>query len=446
MKTSKVQNLYDSREYKRSRVAYCLEAAFEYFVSLLVTDAFLAELLSHIGFSDGVIGILSSLVSLSCLFQLLAVFVVHRVSDTKKFCVLFHCICQLFFMLLYIVPFLPFAYEYKAVIAVVCIIVAYAGKYLVTMSIFKWSNIYVDPHKRASYAALKEMISLVSGMVVTFIIGYCMDVFKASDNIEGGFIFAAIGILIFSVCDFICLMLIKNDKRTPEQKAHHAPAPMREIAKSTLGNKYFRNVIIVNALWQMAMYVSVGFLGTYRIKELAFTVGAVQVINIAANLMRFFLSRPFGRYSDKHSYENGITLGFVIAAASFISSMVTTPEMKYMIVVHTVLYAVGLAGISQNLSNITYNYVDEKYFVQASAIKNSIGGVCGFGISILAGYLLEYIQANGNMLFGFRVYGQQVLSAISLIIVVIAILYMKLGLPRKTENSCEADADNVAEQ
>ena len=94
-----------------------------------------------------------------------------------------------------------------------------------------------------------------------------------------------------------------------------------------------------------------------------------------------------------------------------------------MIILYTLLYNISLAGVNQNLFNVTYSYVESDYFVQASAIKNSIGGICGFGASLLAGLLLGYIQDNGNMLFGIPVYGQQVLALISFILTIIAVIF-----------------------
>ena len=46
---------------RRNRLAYIAEAGLEYFISLLVTGAFLAALLKHIGFSDAASGIVTSL-------------------------------------------------------------------------------------------------------------------------------------------------------------------------------------------------------------------------------------------------------------------------------------------------------------------------------------------------------------------------------------------------
>ncbi len=47
---------------------YILEAALEYLISILVVGSFLATLTKELGMSDGLTGILSSVISLGCLF------------------------------------------------------------------------------------------------------------------------------------------------------------------------------------------------------------------------------------------------------------------------------------------------------------------------------------------------------------------------------------------
>ena len=158
----------------------------------------------------------------------------------------------------------------KACRAVCCkqLKIAYLGNYLVSAVIFKWGNSFVDPHKRASYSAGKEMLSLIAGMVMTLLLGVIMDSFETAGNLNGGFIFAAISILIFSVSDLICLLLIK--KQTRETAEKREIVPMREVIKNTMGNRNFRSVVVLTILWDVARYVTVGFLGVYRIGELAF--------------------------------------------------------------------------------------------------------------------------------------------------------------------------------
>ena len=414
--------LFSTKDYKRSRGAYCMECAFEYFVALLVQDAFLAKLLTDIGLPDWLIGIVSSFISLAFLFQLFSVFVVQKISNTKVFVIIFHFLSQIFFMSLYLIPFLTIDSRIKWALAIGGILVAYFGNYFVTSMIYRWGNSYVHPDKRGSYGATKEMISLLTGMVVTLVVGWAMTAFEENNNLHGGFIFAAVGIFIFAVCDFVCLMLIKNDIRPKEKKES---VPMREVLANTLGNKNYRNAIILAILYQVAIYTTVGFLGAFKTNELLLTVGAVQIINIVSQGARFALSKPFGRYSDKHSYIKGIELAIIVAAVAFAINIFTTPKTWMLIIPFTILYNVCQAGTTSNFLNITYSYVDKKYFVQASAIKNSICGVCGFLASVLAGLLASRIQGNGNSLFGISVCAPQVLSVISLAVLAAAFIFAK---------------------
>ena len=413
------QQLYDSPAYKRSRTAYKWECTFEYFVALLVGDAFLANLLTNLGFSESATGIISSLITLAFLFQLVSVFVVRKITNTKLVAILFHSLSQLFFMSLYLIPFMPFAETVKKPLVVVCILVAYFGNYMVSTLIFRWGNSYVDPKKRASYTAGKEIISLLTGMVVSFGVGYLMDRFKANDNVEGGFIFSAIAIFVFCLCDFVMLMLIKNDVKPKAEKG--TGVPFSEVLKNTVGNRNFLSVMVLAILWDVSRYIVVGFLGTY--KNSLYALSVVQIINVASQLARAIFSKPFGRYTAKRTFAKGIELGLIIATVAMLINVFTTPATAFCIIIYSILYNICLAGVSGNIINITYSYVDSRYFAEASAIKNSVGGLFGFGATLIGGKILGAIQENGNMFCGIPVHGQQVLSAISVLLFIVTFLF-----------------------
>ncbi len=419
----------DTPDRKCSRRAYCAECTFEYLITLLVTDAFLAKLLLELGFDDSSVGIISSFVSLAFLFQLLSVFVVQRIRNVKRISILFHSISQLFFMALYLLPFLPFAAEYRRALAVVYILLAYFGNYLVTSVIFRWGNSNVSPEKRASYTAVKECVSLVCGMAVSLLIGAVMERFEEQGNPRSGFRFAAAAIFVCCVCDFICLLLMKNQ----DADGHKAPAAdLRAVFRGTVGNRNFRHLLVVEVLWKAGTYLTLGFLGTYKLNCLMFTVVQVQLITVVGNLGRICCSRFFGRFSDRYSYAKGIKLAAAVALTAFVCGAFSAPDTRFLILLQSVLYHIAQAGSVGNLQNITYSYVDSAYFVQASAIKNSVGGLCGFGAALLGGKILSAVQKNGELLFGFRVYGQQVLSALSCLFLLAALLYTHFVIDRQT--------------
>ena len=426
-----MENIYDLKEYKRSRKAYIAQCSFEYFITLLVADAFLANLLSNMGISDSLTGIISSFISFAFLFQLLSLFLVKKITNTKKTVIVFNCLSQLLFMCIYLVPFMPISHSAKTVLVIAFILVAYMSNYMISGVYFKWANSFVEPTKRAEYSAGKEMVSLLCGIVFTVTVGHMIDRFNKNGNVEGGFLFIAAAMLILNICNFISLMMISKSSEAMRREEKESSPPIRDVIKNTLGNKNFVSVIIMTMLWYAARYMTVGFLGTFKTKDLAISVGTVQIINIAANLVRFAVSKPFGRFSDKTSYATGIRVAFMVAAAAYLANVFATPKTWWCIIIYSVLYNISLAGSNQNSFNITYSYVDSKYIIQAMAIKNSIGGIFGFLISLLGSKILSAVQSNGNSVFGIPMYGQQLLSALSFVILVVTVVFIHLVVEKQ---------------
>ena len=115
---------------------YIFEAALEYFISILVAGSYLATLTKELGFSDSLTGILSSVISLGCLFQLFSLLV--RRKKVKAFVLIFSIINQLLFMLLYIIPLTNFEKHTKIVIfSDIIYAVVESNKVLITNICFK---------------------------------------------------------------------------------------------------------------------------------------------------------------------------------------------------------------------------------------------------------------------------------------------------------------------
>ncbi len=426
-----MDNIFQTPEYKRSRKAYVSYCTFEYFITILIGDVFLAKLLTYAGMEDWLIGIISSIVSLACLFQLFSLLMVGKVQSFKKTIMIFAPLSQLLFMTMFVVPFLPVSSQAKSLIITILLVAAYFFHYLIASMIFKWANSFVNPKERGVFSAGKEMISLAAGIIFTLAVGYVVDTLELMNNLRGGFLFIAGAILVCSAVAFISLVLIKkraDHLAEEEKKEKHS---LRDVMNNTLGNKSFRSIVIMSSMWNIARYLTLGFMGIFKTKELLLSVTVVQVINMAANILRLIVSKPFGKYSDKTSYASGIRLALIITAIGFAANMFTNENWIWGVVIFTIFYNAGLAGSNQNEFNITYSYVKSDYIAQALAIKASIGGVCGFAASLIGSQILAYVQESGNMFLGIPMYGQQLLSAISLVIIIITILFLKFVIEKQ---------------
>lgn len=429
-------NIYESKSYKKSANAYKWECAFEYFVSLTVTDSLLATLLTKgVGMSDAMAGIVASFLSLAFLLQLLAVPVVRKISNTKRFAVLFHFSSQIFFMFLYIIPFLPCAARFRQALIMVSMLLAYFGNYFVTFTIFNWGNHFVDPKKKATFGAGKEMLSLFTGLVVQLLSGFAVDYFLGKNNIKAAFLFCAISIFVYSLLDLSMLLTMKNII-VPKENIKKGPS-FKDIIKNTLGKREFRFLLYVTTLYSASTHATGNFIGTYKTNELAMSLTLIQVVNVAGCLTRFAVSKPFGRFSDKTSYSTGFAYACVIAIASYVVMALTEPSTWWLVIVFTLLFHMSRAGMQQNLMLLSYSYLDERFFVEATALRYSISGVFGFLISLVCGKLLSIIQSNGNRIFGINMYGQQLFAIFSLILTAGAMLLdvLVVGRFKKPESN-----------
>ncbi len=407
---------YDLPSHKRSRGAYLASCAYEYLVSLCVTDAFLAKLLTSMGLDDSTIGIISSFVSLAFVVQLASIALNRARMNAKKTVILFHTASQMLFFAVYIIPFLPIGGKAARLMAMGAMLLAYFFNYLIANIYFRWANSFVDPRRRASFSSVKEIISLIAGILFTAVTGRIFDRMEASGDIKRGFLMLAALILLLNIIDLVTLLRISPEKRDISEKS----PSLRDVLSATLGNRDFKSVMLMQIVYDTGKYFTIGFIGVYKTNDLLLSVFMIQLINITGNLMRIAVSYAFGRFSDKTSFAKGMEVALLISAASFLVNIFTVPSRWYLIIVYTVLNSVSLAGVGQNSSNITYSYIDPRYVTEALSLKNSISGLCGFFASIAAAAILRAVQAGGNTVFGLHIYGQQLLSAISFLLVLSA--------------------------
>lgn len=417
-----MNDIFRSPEYKRSRVAYNIQCVTEYLVTLLIEDAFLAKLLKSIGLSDSVIGIVGSLTSLAFLIQLATIFLMQHVRNVKKTVILIDISSMLCFMCVFLLPFFPLAGGMKTVLVFVTIGGGFVLKYLQLNLYYKWGNSFVKPEGRGAFSARNEAISMAAGVVFILAIGAMVDYYEKQGELDKSFIVIACVIALLTAVDFLMLLLIKNQST---EDAIKQQKPIKKVLRNTLGNRSFRNLVIMLSLYDISLYLTMGFLGTFKTEDLLLSVGAVQIINVVASALRCVLSKPVGKWADRTSFVHVYRMGLWMSAFSFLLLAFTTKQAWWLVAVFTVLSNIAETGISANTNNMTYNYVKIDYFVQAQAIRSSIAGVLGFLASLAGSWILAVIQENGNVVFGFHLYGQQVLAFLSFLIVLAAIAFNK---------------------
>ncbi len=410
---------------KRGRTMYIIEAGLEYLVSLLVTGTFFAELTKALGFSDSLTGILSSVISLGCLFQMLSVF--YRKRSVKTFVILLSITNQLLFLLLYVTPlcdFLPAGAKTAAF--VLLILSAYLFYYIAHPKKISWLMSLVDPAQRGTFTANKEIISLAMGITFTFIMGRVVDVFKARGELRTAFAICAGVIFLLTVGHTLTLLFSAE------------PQSERSLIGSGTGTETktgcFRNLLKDRTVWKLAIlfsgwylasYLSTPFYGAYQIGALGFTQTDAVILTSIGSVIRMFVERPWGRYADRHSFAAMLRLCLIVAFLSFAAAAFARPENGIVcFALYYIFRDIAYGGISSALINVVFESVPEEKRADSFAFTQALAGTVGFFATLLISPAVDAIERNGNRVFGISLYPQQFTSILSALVIAATVLYL----------------------
>lgn len=416
----------NEKQLSRSRVLYVIEAGVEYFISILVASTFLATLTNYLHFDTATTGIISSFISLGCVFQLLAM-VVFR-GRVKKTVIVFSIVNQLLFTLLYVVPLFEGDDGVKQGVFIALILLAYLIYNVAHPAKISWLMSLVEDKRRGRFTAIKEVVSLISGTLFTFGMGFVIDYYEAKNDLKSAFIVMAIGMVALTVFHTLT-MIFTVEKETPTEEK-------RSIKNvfSVLKDKNVIKVTVVFSLWYLASYVTTPFYGAYQRADdgLAFPMWFISILSAVYAIVRSVFSYVWGSYADKYSFANMIRICFAIAGVGFLANVFCTPENGWIVyTIYYVLTAIAMAGINSALINLCFDYVDTSRRRDALAVSQAISGVVGFLATTAVSPLVFYIEKSGNMLFGISVHAPQVTSLIAVVLTGACIIYVSIFMAKK---------------
>lgn len=390
----------------RGRIFYIIEAALEYFISLCVTSTFLTALLNEMQVSTAHQGIISSIASLACCIQLVAVFGVKKSYPCKRWVSILNLVNQLLFCLLYLIPLTSFRQELKIVLFVGMLFSAYFCQHYLTPSRTQWHMENVDDNKRGIFTANKEIVSLVGGMIFSQCAGIMLDHFKAKGDTRTCFVIFAVTIALLSLLHLISMIGIHEIKPTREIPKK----TFGEILRTVFGNKQLRLVLLFDALFAISL-VPGHFSTVYLTRTMGFSYTYITLIGIFHSAFRAIVSRFLGRYADKRSWTAMLKLCLLVSAGGYVVFAFCAPGSFGWLLypIYSLAYAFSMGGTNSARINLCLDYVsheDRRYIL---GVKNAFSGIVDFCVTLLVSLAVEAIESNGNMIFGFHIYPQQLL-------------------------------------
>ena len=413
-----------SRDLRRNQRLYIVQAAVEYHIALLLAGSFLAALTTRLGMSDALTGVLSSVISLGCVFQLLSLLLQLRRS--RPFVMVLSVLNQLLFAALYFLPFLP-AGGLRTALFVVLILLAYFLYYIAHPEKVSWLMHWVDDGSRGIFTANMQIFSLLTGMAFSLIMGAVSDHFRAKGQEDIAFLLCGLTILVLTAVHTALLRGV-TDRKLPQRQS----AGLLQRFARVLKNRAVRRVTMLYMLWNAANYAAIPFYGTYQIKELGFSLTLVSLLSILGCFARALVSQAWGRYGDRKSFPVMVRLGFLIAAAGFAVCVLATPRWALVpFAIFNILYGISQGAVEIGRNNLVFDAVPEEERSDALALSQSLCGLSGFVSTALCSLVVSAVQGGGNTLLGLPVYAQQVMSALAALLALAAAAYAHIALVKR---------------
>ncbi len=416
---TKIKQLDTKPQYKKDRVLYIIQSAVEYFITIMVGGAYIAKVGIEIGMSDSMIAIISSMLQFSYAFQLVAMFFAGF-KHPKRWITPMLLTIQVCFCFVYVIPIVPLPDGIRPFILAALVVVGYAFYNITVVAKSSWMIGFVADDKRGNFAAVCQIISLISGMIVSYTLGKIIDIYEAQGNLRGSFIVMGIILAAFAV---IQVALFLFTKEIPNEAS--AGMSLGAQLKSILQNRGLLKIFPIYIIYYAAQMSALPFYSTYQVKELGFSMTFVAVLSALTAISRSVASVFLGKYGDRRGFVKTLNIAFIFAAAAYFINIFTVPKNGMVFyTVYTVLNAVTAAGIGVADSNIIFEYATPSTRVGALAIKGTLAGAVGFLTTLAATPLVNKIQANGNKIFGMNIYAQQFMSAIAFVGVILLLIYI----------------------
>jgi hypothetical protein len=432
------------QDLKSSRIYYTTADSAAQTIAQLAGGTFLATLMSHSGISDANIGIITSLLSFAALTQLFLINFFKRIKK-YKFLVTVTALQRILFAALYFVPLLMINDISKAVLIVLMYFIGQVFVQIGTPASQDWIASLVPSRLRGKYFSIKDSVAVFVVSSLMLICGMILDYFKKV-NIFTGFIIIGVIIFILAVINVVALSLMKEPKlsyvnedgkemhgrlaRKAKEKiaADEGQSILSEI-KEAIHDRKYRKAFAIQCLYTFAFYICAPFNSSYMINDLALPYTFIMLVSFIFNLYRIYIMPRLGRMADKHGMGKLLRYTLFSLGLNFLTVAFMMPFNAYpMYILATFFGSTAWAFVGIGLFGIQLDfYRSEKRMIWLT-LTSSVSGLFGFLVSVIGGTVLDRLQKLDLILFGYKIYAQQVLNLIGFLIILCAVIFIRLRI------------------
>lgn len=323
-------------------------------MATLTGGAFLVALALGFGATSFQIGLLAAIPTLANLFQLVAIYLLHKYANRKAIAVT----CSVFARLpLLLIGFLPllFPAHIGLVLLISLVFTHYFFGSLSGTSWSSWLKDLVPQEVLGAYFSHRSRIIQIVSVSLSLIVAFALDYAKAYRPEDINTVYSIMFFLggAFGIYGIYLIAL------TPEPKIQPVKQNLLKSFHKPLRDPNFRKLLIFNSCWAFAVNLAAPFFTVYMLKTLQFPLSYVVIFSIINQVSSILFIRMWGRCSDKYSNKTVLRIcAPIYLCCIFAWTFTTFPDQHSLTIPLLVLIHIGsgmaLGGITLSLNNIGF--------------------------------------------------------------------------------------------
>ncbi len=383
---------------------------------------FLVKYVLELGAKPFHLGLMTSIVQLSQVFQALGVFVLQIFKSRKK-------------SVMWIIGFsrtapflfgmLPFLLPKPAALFVALFILA-----ITTATQASAANIWtgwiadmIPLRIRGRFFSMRNRYLMLAGMIVGYIFSTFYDLFDPNGGAiaerikawlgnpsffapENEFYALAIIFFVAVLVNILWLFVIKHQPDSPPVNNKH---PFFRTLKEPLRDSNFRRLALYSIWWMFAVGIASPFWAPFMMRTLRMSLLEIQVYGTISAITSFFTLRFWGHFIDRFGNKTAMRLVIIFGGINPLVWLFATPRNYWMLFVEAASSGFMWAGANIVAQNFVLAIAPEEKKQVYSGVFAAISGLAMTTSAFLSGVFLP----KPMNFFGYHLYPEQVLFLIT---------------------------------
>ncbi|MBU3190998.1 MFS transporter [Clostridium bowmanii] len=408
-----------TNEFKASRQFFTVDSSCTTIIAVLASGILLSGYLEYLGIKESVNGIISSIPVMAAMAQPFGALAVERLKSEKWFVCTFALIHRLLFSLMYLIP-LILPNNLRPIAVIIILISAHVIGAFMSPATTVWLMAIAPLKIRGRYFAIREKWLILTSSSAALIMGYIISYFAGKDKMITGYIILSITMFVATIIDFISLINVKETKKEYISSSFDLKDLLLPFKDKT-----FKKFMVVWCTWNIAIQISIPFLGIYQLTTLKLSYMYVMTLAVVVAILKIIVIKWWSKKAMKVTWEKVTQLAIVFIAVGQIMLVFTVEKNAlWYTPIATLIGNIGWAAIGMSLMNFQYNCAPEKSKTIYLGVNALCGGLVGFCSAFLGAWIIEVTNILNVNFLGMIVKGQQVQMIFSGVILLCCALYI----------------------